>query len=144
MVEIINGNMLHCEEQTFTIPVNLIGTAGSGLALYFKLKYKEQHKDYVRACRTKLFYNNQLLTVPIGNGKRILLFPTKTDWREDSSLTLIEHYLKILARDYVKLRIESLALPLLGCGLGNLDNNDVIPLIEKYLGPLDLNVKIYI
>ncbi len=144
MVEIQYGNMFDCKEQTFTIAINTVGIAGKGLALYFKRKYPNQHKEYVRACNNKVFHSGQLVTLPTDNGKRILLFPTKNDWREDSTITLIEHFLKILARDYVKLRIESLALPLLGCGCGNLEPNDVIPLIEKYLGPLDLNVKIYI
>ena len=56
----------------------------------------------------------------------------------------IEDGLKHLAQSYQEMGINSIAMPALGCGLGNLHWGEVQPLIVKYLGNLpDLDVYVY-
>ena len=45
---------------------------------------------------------------------------------------------------YAEKNITSIAFPKLGCGNGELDWNDVRPLMEKYLKPLPIDVYIHI
>jgi len=55
-----------------------------------------------------------------------------------------EKGLKFLKENYKEWRIESLALPALGCGLGKLSWEEVGPLMVKYLKDLGINVGIYL
>jgi hypothetical protein len=62
--------------------------------------------------------------------------PTKRDWRQPSDLGLIERGLRQLLADLRSLPNASagpIALPLLGCGLGQLRSSDVLPLLERLL-----------
>ena len=76
-----------------------------------------------------------------------LMVPTKAlnpqrpwlSWQSDSSLVLIERSLKQLVA-FLKLRKLDIPetiiyTPLFGCGKGNLDPKDVLPLMVKYMAP---------
>lgn len=66
--------------------------------------------------------------------ERLILLPTKIHWRDRSTLALVETGLHHLKRAQAEYRLERVALPRLGCGLGGLDWREVRPLVERYLG----------
>ena len=72
-----------------------------------------------------------------GSEYRIISFPTKDDWREDSSLEIIEESCQRLrdAFEYTELGyfVKKIYMPRPGCGCGNLNWKDVKPILEKYL-----------
>lgn len=138
----IFGDMFKTDCQTLAIPVNTVGVMGKGLALYCKQRWPTVWHAYKKHCKEKKF-REELLIVPIVCSQQILLLPTKNHWKEDSNQWLIEHSLKLLARDYQKLGITSLAIPKIGCGNGNMDFDIVRSLIYHYLDPIDIPVKIY-
>ena len=72
----------------------------------------------------------------------VLNFPTKTTWRLPSRLSYIEEGLKKFTASYEDLGITSISFPPLGCGNGNLEWQEVKPLMERYLR--DLSIPIYI
>jgi len=74
----------------------------------------------------------------------LLLFPTKNHWRENADLIGIEQGMCWLEANYKKEGIKSLALPALGCGLGNLEWKDVGPMMCKHLVDFDIPVQIYL
>ena len=78
------------------------------------------------------------------NSPHVLCFPTKRDWKDPSSLELIEAGLQTFVRNYKKYNIKSITFPKLGCGLGGLDwETQVRPLMAKLLSNLpDLEVQI--
>lgn len=68
----------------------------------------------------------------------------KLHWKNPSQISYIEDGLRYLAENYDELGISSIAMPALGCGLGGLNWDDILPLVEKYLGPIaTLDVFIY-
>jgi hypothetical protein len=71
---------------------------------------------------------------------KIILFPTKEDWRNPSKICWIENGLKSLLK---AITTESIALPKLGCGLGGLDWKQVKPLLEKYFKNYKGLIEIY-
>lgn len=143
IVDEIVGDMFKTDCQTIAIPVNKVGTLGNGLALYAKKRWPAIDPIYRQCCRDK-FFQTRLITIPVSDSLQILLIPTKNHWKEDSNDWLIEHSLKILAKDYKQLNITSLAMPKIGCGKGNMDYDVVQGMLYKYLDPLDIPVKIYI
>jgi O-acetyl-ADP-ribose deacetylase (regulator of RNase III) len=128
--------------QTLVCPVNTVGTMGKGLAKTFKLRYPGLEKLYQQGCYNHVFSTKGLLSVGVGEGKRVLCFPTKHHWRNPSRLPWIDLGLKKLAEHYEQLKIESIAFPMIGCGEGKLLWTDVFPLIMEWLDPLPIPVYI--
>lgn len=64
---------------------------------------------------------------------KIISFPTKHHFRDDSDLTLIETGAQELARLSKLYKMNSVVLPRVGCGLGKLEWDTVKPILEKYL-----------
>jgi O-acetyl-ADP-ribose deacetylase (regulator of RNase III) len=73
----------------------------------------------------------------------IFNFPTKRHWRSKSKIEDIQSGLKDLRRLIVSMGIASIAIPALGCGLGELSWDEVQPLIEEELEGLE-HVQIYL
>jgi uncharacterized protein YwgA len=73
----------------------------------------------------------------------ILNFPTKSHWRAVTNLEDIIHGLEYLLAYYRRWGIESLAVPPLGCGNGQLEWRVVGPTLYRYLSGLDLPVELY-
>ncbi len=141
------GNVFKCSAHTVTCPVNSVGTMGNGLAKAFRLNVPGLNefylKHYPRWHRNYEQHARQLYVFPVPDGRQVLLFPTKTNWREDSPIDLIDANLQTLAQRWEQWGIKSLALPALGCGQGGLSYvRDVRELIHAHLGPLSLPVQI--
>lgn len=62
----------------------------------------------------------------------LIAFFTKEDWKKSSSLELIEKSCQeLVALQEIK-KFKNIYLPRVGCGLGNLEWQDVKPILEKY------------
>lgn len=155
-LNIANGDMFFSTLQTLTVSVNTVGIMGKGLASRAKYQFPDVYVQYQDLCRKKALQlgkpalykrDSDLVTndyPDIVDGKWFLLFPTKDHWKNDSRIEPIEEGLKWLLDNYKKLGIESLAIPALGCGLGNLTWGEVGPLMCKYLSQLDITCTIYL
>lgn len=65
---------------------------------------------------------------------KIISFPTKHHYKDDSDLNLIEKSCKELIEICDKFKLNKVSLPKVGCGLGNLNYElQVKPILEKYL-----------
>lgn len=136
-------NIFKTQAQTLVCPVNTVGVMGAGLAKQFARRVSGLLLAYQRACRNKELTIKSLWTYSFGKNRKVLCFPTKIDWRNDSDIDWVEGNLKRLAEEYEYLEITSLAIPPVGCGKGNLDWGDVKPLVIKYLDPLPIPVYVY-
>lgn len=136
MIKFIYGNLLNSYADCLVNAVNCEGCMGKGIAYQFKLRYPNNNKDYIKACR------NNLLTVGklhyfFEGGKIIINFPTKDKWRKKSKMEYISNGLDSLICLLPKLKIKSIAIPPLGCGNGGLNWFDVKPLIIEKLAPIE-------
>ena len=143
MIEYIVGDIFDSPAQVIVNTVNTVGVMGKGLALSFKHRYPEMFNAYRKVCE-----NNQLevgkLMLYYAPDHWVLLFPTKENWRNPSKLEYIEKGLEKFVGTYADKGITSIAFPRLGCGNGELNWDDVRPLMEKYLKPLPIDVYIYL
>jgi len=161
-LSLVDGDMFFSQMQTFTISVNTVGVMGKGLASRTKYQFPDVYVFYQDLCRKNLLkmglpylykretsLDKQLADDPtslpeLNANKWFLLFPTKRHWRENSDIKGIEEGLAWIKRNYKSEGIQSLALPALGCGLGQLKWQDVGPLMCQYLVDLDIQVVIYL
>ena len=68
---------------------------------------------------------------------------TKADWRDLSELDYIRWGLDDLVARCAELDVESVAMPALGCGLGGLDFDQVLPLIQGAFAGSAVKVTVY-
>ncbi len=157
------GDMFFSRMQTLTVSVNTVGIMGKGLASRAKYQFPDVYVTYQDACRRKQLkmgrpylykressYDDELTDEPrsLPNGgndvKWFLLFATKRHWRDNSDLAGIEEGLRWVADNYKAEGITSIALPALGCGLGNLEWKEVGPVMCRHLRKLEIPVAIYL
>lgn len=134
MIEYVKGNMLEAKAEALVNTVNTVGVMGKGIALQFKKAFPDNFKAYAEACKRgevrlgKMFlYPHPRLEYP----KYIINFPTKHHWKSRSRIQDIQSGLEDLVKLVDELKLESIAIPPLGCGLGGLSWPNVRLLVEK-------------
>jgi O-acetyl-ADP-ribose deacetylase (regulator of RNase III) len=146
MIRFTQGNMLVDDASALVIPVNCVGVMGKGLALAFRKEYPDMFADYKVACARGEIRPGRVWTWPekTDRGQRLICFPTKDHWREDSFAVYSADGLVSLRSEIQKAEdIESIAVPALGCGLGGLQWTTVKRLIEHVLETVGIDVRVY-
>ena len=72
------------------------------------------------------------MKVDDSNPQWVINFATKDHWRDPSKIEYIERGLADLRRAILALELTSVAIPALGCGLGQLDWRTVRARIEAF------------
>lgn len=142
-MKILVGDILQSNAQTLINTVNCVGIMGKGIALEFKNRFPEMYKDYLERCKRGevklgLPYLYRTLLPP-----QVINFPTKDHWKSVSKVSDIERGLKYLLAHYKQWGVESLAIPPLGCGNGQLEWRVVGPLIYRFVKQMDIPVEMY-
>jgi uncharacterized protein YwgA len=116
---------------------------GKGIALGFKKRYPKYYREYARRCKqgkVKLGFPYLYRTL---EPPWILSFPTKDHWRSMTKLTDIVQGMEWLLEHYKKWGIESIAVPPLGSGNGQLEWRVVGSTLHRYLKQMDIPVELY-
>ena len=143
MIEYIEGDIFESPAQVIVNTVNTVGVMGKGLALSFKQRYPKMFEKYKTICEKHLLTTGKLMLFYEAD-HWLLLFPTKENWRNPSKLEYIEKGLMKFVQTYAEKNITSIAFPRLGCGNGELNWDEVRPLMERYLKKLPIDVYIYL
>lgn len=120
------------DKPLIAIPVNSVGIAGKGMALWMKLAHQEAYKRYCSYCRRGKINHGEMLVVDVGRAL-LAMFPTKYHWAGPSDLDLIKKSTGRLI-EFMKANGHVVAhLPHVGCGIktGELDWTDQVkPIVE--------------
>jgi O-acetyl-ADP-ribose deacetylase (regulator of RNase III)/uncharacterized protein YwgA len=140
VVKVTQGDLFESGAQTLVNTVNTVGVMGKGIALQFKKRFPLMYEDYrVRCARDELELGKPYLFAPL-TPPWVVNFPTKGHWRSPSKLDDIERGLRHLTDHADDWGIESLAVPPLGCGNGELEWRVAGPVIYQYLDRLRIPV----
>ncbi|MFD7391718.1 macro domain-containing protein [Streptomyces sp. NPDC059852] len=126
------GNLLEADVEAIVNTVNTVGVMGKGIALQIKQAFPENFKQYKAACDRGEVKIGEIFVHDahhLGPRRYILNFPTKRHWRGKSRIEDIQAGLDALVEVIEKHKIESIAVPALGCGNGGLDWDNVRPMI---------------
>lgn len=146
MIHAPGEDILASDADCLINPVNCRGVMGAGLAKAMAERFPGILAPYKRACETGALKPGlvQMIRVDRASGQAskdgdlwICNLPTKDDWRAPSRLEWIETALAKLPDAFEKRGIRSVAVPMLGAGLGGLDWAEVHPVVERHLGGLD-------
>ncbi|WP_088007685.1 macro domain-containing protein [Indiicoccus explosivorum] len=144
MITYVKKDLFESPAQVLVNTVNTVGVMGKGIAKRFKEIYPDMFEQYRDLCEKNLFNTGQLWIYKTPH-KWILNFPTKQHWKSPSKIEYIEAGLKKFVETYEEKGITSISFPLLGCGNGGLDwEQEVKPLMEKYLRPLPIEIYIHL
>jgi hypothetical protein len=146
-----NQDIFESTADFIIIPVNTIGVMGAGLALSFKTRFPKRFQLYkelcysgeLDICKPALVYrdDNRIIGEPSHNG--FVLFPTKKHYKDSSKIEVIAGNLEYM-RNNLTLPLFS-AWPKVGCGLGKLNWDNVLPLMLSYFNLYDkVDYEIYI
>ena len=124
------GDLLQSDAEALVNTVNCEGYMGKGIAYQFKLKFPNNNKDYIKACKSGVLRPGKLHFYREA-GKIIINFPTKDKWREKSQIKYIEDGLDSLILLIEELNIKSIAIPPLGSGNGGLVWADVKQILAE-------------
>lgn len=142
MIEYLDGTVFNAPVKSCVNTVNTVGFMGAGLALEFALRYPELLEDYEKKCANKMIQLGKMDYFNVDDKTKIINFPTKGHFKYPSRIAWIESGLKDFVQTYQKNGVTSVAFPRLGCANGGLNWAEVKPLMEKYLGLLDIPVYI--
>ena len=140
---ITNGNIFLTEKKILTVPVNLQGVMGKGLALSVKKLYPDVYEVYRDLCSRQKISQGTPYLFKYKFERWFLFFPTKRRWQQRSQLIDIEQGLTWIQTNADNLNITSIAFPALGCGLGGLDWSEVKPVILERLANFKGEIEIY-
>ena len=147
MIEFTKGDLLASTDDVLVNTVNTVGVMGKGIALQFKDEFPNNFAVYADACRKGELYPGKLLVVKDRSlrygEKTIVNFPTKVHWRNPSKYEYIEKGLVALREFIIAGKVDSIAIPPLGCGNGGLDWSRVKPMITEALSDLQTTIHIY-
>lgn len=143
MLTYVNDSLFDSPAQTLVNTVNTVGVMGKGIAAEFKRRYPEMYRLYRKHCEDGLLDIGKLSIYRTPN-HWVLNFPTKKNWRQPSRIEWIEEGLKKFVATYTDQGIVSVSFPMLGCGNGQLEWEEVKPLMEKYLDKLPIPVFIHV
>ena len=147
MIDYKVGNIIDNEAEALVNSVNCVGVMGRGIALQFKKAFPDNFKAYADACKRGEVQPGKMFVFETGQmtGPRYIInFPTKRHWRGKSRMEDIESGLQALVGVIKRKRIQSIAVPPLGTGLGGLEWSEVQERIEEAIGSLaDAKVTVY-
>lgn len=141
----VQGDLLSSGCQTLVCTVNTVGVMGKGIALDFKNRIPGLFAHYKRLCDRGLLNPGDifLYRVPGTLNKQILGVATKRQWRYNSQEVWIEKILVSINKDWEHLNIQSLAMPMLGCGNGGLEWKVIRELVINHLRELPIPVELF-
>ncbi len=142
-ITVTTGDLLESHAQTLVNTVNCVGVMGKGIALAFKQNFPDMYADYEHRCQSKQVHLGEPYLYKRVTAPWILNFPTKDHWRSVSKLDDIAKGLDFLTKNYSRWGIESIAVPPLGCGNGQLEWTVVGPTIYRGLSKLEIPVMLY-
>lgn len=146
MIRSVVGDILQANTDAIVNTVNCVGIMGRGIALQFKNVFPENFKAYEAACKRGEVNPGKMFVFETGelSPRYIINFPTKRHWKGKSRMEDIDSGLLDLVSVIKRYRINSIAIPPLGSGLGGLDWSKVRPKIIDAVEPLEsLSVTIY-
>ena len=142
MISYTVGNIFDSDCYALVNPVNCVGVMGAGLAAQFRKRYPRMFWDYQKVCSLGLLKPG-LIHSYRENNKLIINFPTKDHWKDKSLIQYIDSGLETLIGYVQRNKVDSIAIPPLGCGLGGLDWKVVKPKIENAANKINIRVVIY-
>jgi O-acetyl-ADP-ribose deacetylase (regulator of RNase III) len=149
MIYQVSGDILLTQAQMIAHGIAPNDPMNQGLALSLHEQYPSMHKDFHHWCHQSHPKPGSAWMWGSSDGQRVVNLITQEGGYEHgarpgkATLKYIRDSLKELIKIIKKEAIISIALPKLATGVGGLEWDDVLPIIEEKLGGLDIPIYLY-
>jgi len=103
---------------------------GKGIAVEFKTRYPQMYNEYKMLCKGGKFTLGSVFEYNFGNGY-VFNLGTQVSWTTRANLEAVGEAIEKMLSIASTVKVNKIALPKIGAGLGGLDWNDVKAVIEK-------------
>lgn len=149
MIYQVEGDILLSQADALVHGVGINDPMDEGLALALRTRYPDMHRDFLRWCHQHNTRPGEAWAWQTADHRHIvnLIVQDMIDRHEyhlgKATLSNVKHALDALAKLIARETFTSIAVSRLGTGSGDLDWDDVWPLIEAGLGQLEIPVYVY-
>lgn len=149
MIRLVTGDILLSKAQVIAHGVAPNDPHAQGLAHALREQWPAMYKDFRHYCQTRHPESGSAWTWSgAGDTHLVSLFTQDGSYDHGgkpgkATLAHVNHALRALAHEIEREGYTSVALPRLATGVGGLDWDDVLPLIEAQLGKLAVPVLVY-
>jgi len=149
MIYKVEGDILLSRAQAIVHGVGINDPMEKGLALALHKKYPSMQKDFHRWCHQHNTKPGEAWLWHGPDNVRIVNLLTQEgmdspDHRHGkATLNNVRHALNVLLKIISNEKFTSIALPRLATGVGDLDWDDVLPIIENSFGTHEISVYLY-
>ena len=143
-----NKDIFKSGAQILVNPVNVVGVMGKGLAKQFRDRFPGFYETYKSDCQSGLLKPGYCKLYHHGpTNQWIANIATENHWKDGAKEKWIIESIRNLREDIERSKgyfrpekLESVAIPRVGCGLGGLDWNNIRPLIINELKGCEFDV----
>ena len=149
MIYTVEGDIVLTKAQVIAHGVAANDPMDQGLAQTLHKYYPAMHKDFHHWCHDKHPKAGEAwMWGGVGDVRIVNLLTQEGGYGHGSrpgkaSTRNVNHALRALKKIALQEKFTSIALPRLATGVGDLDWNEVEPLIQKQLGDLDIPIYVY-
>ena len=116
--------------RAFAQGCNCAGAMGKGIAVGFKLRYPKMFAEYRQKCREGTFLLGDVMVW--SDGREIVFnLGTQAHWRTAAELPALTKAVRTMVSLATEARLDRVALPRIGAGLGGLDWADVRHVLQE-------------
>ena len=136
---IVKQDLFTFEADAYGHGVNAVGVMGSGIAPEFKKRWPDMYEEYRKLCQTDQLGGGEVFPwYHTGTSAPNCIFNmcTQIEPGANAKYPLIRKAFETLVSDITEfsLSVETLAIPMIGCGIGGLDSAAVLEIIDLVVG----------
>lgn len=148
MLTYCQGDLFNSTAKAIGHGVNIRGKMHAGIANKFRTEYPVNYQQYQNACANQILKPGGCFVFWDGffsfgnNVKRKLIcnIASQDEPGPHAKYTWLESGLKVAVNACKIYNIDRLALPKIGCGIGGLEWDRVVPILEK----ADINIEVWV
>jgi O-acetyl-ADP-ribose deacetylase (regulator of RNase III) len=141
MVHITSETVFNVNAECIVNPINVDGVIVKGVALEFALRYPQIMEEFNKEVENENMHIGKLYYYEI-EGQKMINYPILSSVQSSNKYEWIEEGLKKFVEVYKDYNIKSIAFPLIGAHLPELDTDKLYRIMLRYLENLDLEIYI--
>lgn len=149
LIQYVNRNIVETPFTKIIHGCNARGKMGSGVALAIRNKWPQVYQDYKNQllASKRLNGGTAIISVVANDGQMIVIgnLITQLDYGRSGTYANLK-YINDSIRSYIErvcLPEDMIASPKIGCGLGGLSWDEVLPIYQRISGETSVNFTIY-
>ena len=138
------GDLFTTDQLVIGHGVNTVGVMGAGVAKRVRDEFPKTYATYRADCAWKMLNPGEAMPGPLENGHVIMNIASQEQPGPNATYLLLENSLVWAASLLHSVGIKSMAIPQIGCGIGGLDWDEVLPIPEHIEEKYDFEFEVWI